>query len=263
MISAGLSNFVQSILIARGWLSERTACRQKIADALVGLQSWAGLGITGELDRETLIELDAPRFCALPDVMPLAATLCKWPDGEIGYYVQDAFPGLSLDQTWAAFDWALALWAKAAKLKVGRTSSAQIARIVARVKRLDGPNGVLAQSQLPCGQIRQALQDYDSSEGWDRTIQAKLVIAHEVGHALGLEHAPGKGSLMSPYYDPSIGSLQKWDIDEIVKRYGAAAPQPQPTPAPTPAPTPSARQILIDVESKTIVAPQGWTIETR
>lgn len=261
MISAGLQSLAVSILQSRGYLREPTTCPQKIAAALTALQRRAGLDVTGELDRETLAELDAPRFCALPDVMEQRGGTCRWPDGNIGYFVQDALPGLSIEQTWDSFDWAMKLWAGAGNLRTFRARQAAEARIVAKVKRLDGPNGVLAQSQLPCGSIRQAMQDYDSGEAWNRTVDARLVIAHELGHALGLDHAPGKGSLMSAYYDPLIKALQTWDVNEIVRRYGAAVPQTPPTP-PTP-PAPAAKQLTIDYGAGIVYAPVGWRIEVR
>lgn len=259
----GILARVAEVLESRGWLNGHTTCPRRIAEAVDRLQDWAGLERTGGLDVATLAELDAPRFCALPDVMHLNATLCKWPDGSIPYFVQDAFPGLTLDATWAAFDWALTLWAESARLVPKRAATAREARIVARVKRLDGPSGVLAQSQLPCGGISQAMQDYDSSESWDKTIMARLVIAHEVGHALGLDHAPGKGSLMSPYYDAAITKLQPWDVAEIQKRYGKPAfPVPNPNPSPIPTPTP-AGSISIDLAAKLVTAPAGWRIEVK
>lgn len=261
-LTPGLHAHVATVLHSRGWLPERTICPVKIAEAIEGLQEWAGLEQTGRIDPATLAELDAPRFCALPDLMPLNATLCKWPDGRVPYYVVHPLPGLTLEETWQAFDWALALWAASAGLVPSRAASIDQARIVARVKRLDGPSGVLAQSQLPCGGISQAQQDYDSSEGWDKQVIARLVIAHEVGHALGLDHAPGKGSLMSPYYDASIKALQAWDVAEIQRRYGKQR-FPGPAPEPTPSPAPASPDVAVYVDRKTIVAPAGWKLEVK
>lgn len=264
MITAGLANFVASILQARGYLDEPTTCPRKIEAAIVKLQHQAGLHETGELDPGTLEELDAPRFCALPDVMPLNATECKWPDGSVGYFVRDAFPGLTLEKTWEHMDWVAAQWNAAAGLNMHRAASADVARILATNYRHDGPSGILADAQLPCGSIRRSLQRYDSSESWDVQIMARLVMLHETGHSLGIPHISG-GNVMAPTYNPSLSKLQTGDVVEAVRRYGRptqAPAVPPVTPTPTP-PGPSPGSIIVVPELRKIIAPTGWIIETR
>lgn len=252
-IAPGIMEGVVDVLVSRGWLNGPTRDADSIHDAIEAFQDWSGRkNAGGELDLETLEDLSAPRFCALHDRLPQTAGVCKWPDGNIPYFVKDAFAGISLEKTWEAFDWALGEWAKAGKLKPARATSAASARIVAGIAKIDGPNGVLAQSYLPCGNTRQTPQEYDTAEAWSNEWFCRIVVLHELGHALGIPHAPGKGSIMSPYYDPALKSLQAWDVAEIVKRYGAA------TPTPDPIPTPGNKIILYHSP-----LPSGWTIEVR
>jgi len=65
---------------------------------------------------------------------------------------------------------------------------------------------------------------FDSGEGTFWTASSFLAVAtHEIGHALGLRHTSVAGSLMEPFYSPSITSPQADDIAGIRTIYGAAA----------------------------------------
>lgn len=260
MITAGLNVLIARILFERGYLSALTHCPEKIKDAMTRFQNWAGLNPTGELDDETRAELDKPRFCGLPDTLALAATECKWPDADVQYWVRDAFPGLSLEKTWEHMDWVAKQWNAAAGLKMARATAASRARILCTMHRHDGPSGVLADAQLPCGAIGQSLQRYDSSERWDVQIMARLVMLHETGHSLGIPHIGG-GNVMAPTYNPALEKLQVGDIAEAQRRYGKPAPQtPVPNPSPTPTPSPTGGVLILPSQKK-VIAPVGWTIE--
>lgn len=248
--------WLAGVLYSRGWLQEPTTCPVKIAEAVEAFQRYWGLEPDGDLDPATVEAIDAPRFCGLPDVMEQRSGVCKWNDGNVDYFVQDAFPGLTHEETWQAFDWMAQQWSAAANLRMKRAANASAARIVGTVIRLDGPNGVLADAQLPCGGITFSRQRYDSSEAWNRTIQARLVILHESGHSLGISHIGG-GNVMAPTYNPALVTLQAGDVAEIVSRYG------RPTAPVPPVPTPDDGRLIVDTSRKVFVAPLGWRIETR
>lgn len=89
----------------------------------------------------------------------------------------------------------------------------------------DGPNGVLAWAYLPTGTDSQLNLKFDKAETWvEKNTQLGTlygnVLAHEMGHSLGLSHSYIQGSLMYPYYNPLIAVPQLDDINSIQKRYG-------------------------------------------
>lgn len=114
------------------------------------------------------------------------------------------------------------------------------ANILAVVAPLDGPNGVLGDSYLPCGNVSartQLGQRYDSGEIWTIDFLTGVVL-HEVGHALGLPHAPrGSGAVMEPFLT-AHRVPQPWDVEQMQARYGPPIVGPPVPPPPLPPPPP-------------------------
>jgi len=261
------------ILQARGWLTDAAACIRNrswetLERAVGRFQAHVGLYPSGTLDADTLAELAAPRMCGLPDVMEARDSLCKWPDGDVTYCVVDAFPGLTREQTVAAFDWAMGEVAKVCGVRPRRVDAPRQARIVSRCGRIDGPGKTLAWSELPCGQVAQCQQMYDSGEAWTdkrpipagRTL-AFLVVLHELLHALGVPHI-GAGNVMAPTYNPDLLTLQAGDVAELVARYPKVqAPAPTPVPVPVPGQPPAKCVLRVDAPAcvDEIVIP-GWRV---
>lgn len=196
------------------------------------------LGSTKDVESHT----QEPRFCAHPDVMEAKATMCKWPTKNITWSVLATPPGLDQAEVVEAYAQAFQRWAAVCGINPQYQPGNSSAMIVMGTRRIDGSFGVLAESELPCGNVRQCRQWYDTSEQWaifdgrgpgGRKIDIRRVAAHELAHALGMDHI-GAGNLLAPTYSESIWEPQAGDIREMQNRYGkpsSTEPPPPPPPA--------------------------------
>lgn len=120
------------------------------------------------------------------------------------------------------------------------TANTNGASFIITQQRLDGKGGVLADFQIPVGNVQvgqtQLLGRLDDSEQWviaenppAGTIDFYRVILHELEHGHGLGHKPASvagSALIAPIYSPTIGRLQTLDIQELQRRYGPAVTAP-------------------------------------
>lgn len=216
---------VRGKLIAHGWIPASAGPSVSLETAIRQYQAFHGLAVDGWAGPITQRHLAMPRFCACPDRMT-AGNGAKWDHLDVSYFVRDPLPRWTLEETWRAADWAFAQWAAITALKPRRSETRNEADILITVGPIDGAGKVLAWSNLP--PARPVMQRYDSREsGWILSatpgayIDAGAVIAHEVGHALGLEHDARSGQLMSPTYEPGLRVPQANDKARIVELYGA------------------------------------------
>jgi hypothetical protein len=176
----------------------------------------------------------------------------------------DRIPGLSIDKQIADTEWAFAQWSTACNgfLEFSAAkgdNAAKLCDILLTTTRLDGPSRVLADMQLPPGDDRQLRGRFDTGEAWDKQIRFDLVLLHELGHAMGLDHISGALAVLNAMYNPRLSELQPADVAEMLRIYPEAVnyqPTPsQPTPIPTPTPT-----IPTGPTDPTADGPVIWTI---
>lgn len=120
--------------------------------------------------------------------------------------------------------------------------------LVCNLARMDGPNGVLADCEIPMPNASpdntQLKMRIDTGEVWrlfagsmNGAIDFQRVWLHEFLHGLGLGHKPASianPALIAPMYSPAIRNLQEADKGELVRRYGGRTTPIEPQPAPVP-----------------------------
>jgi hypothetical protein len=253
------------LLYAQGWLAYSTehealegASDQELRTCLLAYQHFHGLDTDGWAGPITQRSLEEPRFCSLPDVMPLQQDLCRWrlnsDSPRILWNIQGRLPGLDDASTKDAFAWAWAQWAEVAFILPEYTTDANQAQVLITFDPIDRSGGTLAWSELPCSPQTQRLkQQFDSQEAWvvaerPRRLEIDLgrVACHEIGHVLGLPHL-ASGNLLQPTYDPNIRGPQAGDVQEIVARYGKPRPG-----TPPPVPTGGRVKIVLEIEGRLV-----------
>lgn len=171
--------------------------------------------------------LKEPRFCALPDTQPIGSSVCKWQTKQITWSVLQSLNDRHVEAGQEAFNRIAAVCGITPVFQPNDPG----AMIVIGTRRIDGSMGVLAESELPCGAVRQCRQWYDTGENWrifdgpGQGIDLVRVMVHELCHALGMNHI-GAGNLLAPTYSQNIYKPQAGDIQELQARYGPPVTPP-------------------------------------
>jgi hypothetical protein len=213
-------------------------------------QQFHGLNASGGFpEAETQRSLFEPRFCGHPDVMPMQLELGKWGMTNIRWTIQaDKWPRVGVQDAKEAFALAWQQWAEVCNIQPEYTANVNTANVITSVGTIDGPQSVLAWSELPpTGFTGSMKQLFDQAEAWvvaespqRYMIDLVRVACHEIGHVIGIPHIQA-GNLMQPTYDERIRKPQAGDVQEAVSRYGQATQPPL-------VPSPGKGTILVEIE---------------
>ncbi len=162
---------------------------------------------------------------------------------DLQYYVGTAPSSLSQAAFEESIQTALDAWSQVVDVQFVRTSQpGQNNSLDFGVGSIDGAGGTLAEAYFPddvnssrvAGDV-----EFDAAENWEvgnargsSAYDIVLVAAHEIGHALGLNHLQAAGSILLPSVSPTqqFTGLDQSDIAAIRQLYAATSvPTEEPT----------------------------------
>jgi hypothetical protein len=148
-----------------------------------------------------------------------------------GRMVSSGTPGLDETRIRAEAEAAFAYWQKAAAVEFEYTADAARANVLIGLQ--ETPRGIayadVVHRQLNAfeGEITRGLICLNGTARWKsgfdgdlKSYDLRFVLAHEMGHVLGLDHPSASGQLMSWRYDERIRDLQRGDVSGMAALYG-------------------------------------------
>lgn len=242
------SSVWQYVLVRRLWqlgFLVAPSLAQALAGSVEALHKALALyrrfhGLTEDASDEAVqASLQAARFCGHPDVLSFHAPrgLPRWNKRPLRWTLEGLLPGVTQEERLACCEQSVAAWAAVCDLEFVYVPQRAGADLVMAVGPIDGGLGTLAWSELPDGSDKPLTQLYDTSERWgvhhgsrpQPLVDLTRVVAHELGHALGIGHLPA-GNLMAPTLG-AVRTPQAEDVREALARYGPPRTGPGPAPA--------------------------------
>ena len=173
-------------------------------------------------------------FCGMTERFGEGAITYRLANQRPKFYVRACPPQYTKAKFTDACMEAFGRWSEVCDLVFTPTDDPNSAQFVIFTHQFDGPSGILADCMFPSPGLRQQDMRLDPSEKWDTQIDLRAVLAHEMGHGIGIAHLPSMPppDLMQPVYDPAVTHPQEAESAIARKLYG----RPQATPAPSPTP---------------------------
>lgn len=154
----------------------------------------------------------------------------------LSYYIANSPASLTSAQTQSAVETALKAWSDVADIQFTQVFTPGLRdSIDISFARIDGVGGTLAQAYFPddvnSARLAGDIQ-VDIAESWEvgnslgnRAFDLTLVLAHEIGHSLGLDHSSSTADVLAPYVMPTqvFAGLSAHDIAGILSLYAPAA----------------------------------------
>ena len=196
----------------------------EVRRAVLQFQAFAGLELTGKLDKVTQQIMKSPR-CGNRDIVANFVLKDKWERQELTFSILN-YPTnsrLSSQEVDQAIEKALAMWQKESNLKFIKRESGPVDIKISFEKTEHGDGEFLATGELGHAFLPKDGGDlhFADAENWtvDEYNGKNLlgIALHELGHSLGLDHSKVKGAVMAPIYrgwDPFLRFSQD-DVDGI------------------------------------------------
>jgi len=199
-----------------------------------------GIVSDGIIDDKTIRAMEYPR-CGVTDALPLILALSQWKNKrKLFYFFGSYLSALTKTSQQDMFHTAVNSWSSICGLTFDISPTISNADIVINASKLRREEfgqrgGVLAWAELPQGSDLQLQMKIDDVEPWvdipnKSGIYYQAVVAHELGHSIGIGHLNQQSQLMNAFYNAAIFTPQEHDIVEAKSRYGISAIQPGPIP---------------------------------
>lgn len=154
---------------------------------------------------------------------------------QLSYYIGQAPSGISQATFETAIKTALKSWSDVAAITFVQTNRAGLNNSLDfTAQAIDGSGGTLAEAYFPSDVNRGSIAgdvEFDSAEKWEignasgsSAFDLVLVAAHEIGHALGLDHSSNPSAVLYPSVSASqsFNGLSSADISAIRSLYAAS-----------------------------------------
>lgn len=171
------------------------------------------------------------------------ANLCKWLDGMVvNYTIADKLPQFTDEEYKDAVEESWAPWLAESGLRIRYVDGSSrnpedYPNVIFTIRPIDGQFGILAEAELPCGNVNSRSQRriwFDTNDRWAnatnppaRFLDLIEVARHEIGHVIGIPHITSTNALMNPTVQGNR-NLRPADIAEAVRRYGDPSQTPLP-----------------------------------